>query len=141
MNRQLFKIIAWPRWSPSNTYTGSLNDALAALPAVQVQDLMKKQMLLNALTQRFDILHVHWFERAFWATSSRAVLRQTIYIAALALLLKVRGTRLVWTAHDPHPHASPLNRHLSEGWTRHLWSYYRRLLVSLVDGIILLSDS
>ena len=98
-------------------------------------------MVGRALTGRFDVLHIHWFERAFWAPSKARVLRQVAQVLAVSLLLKLRGTRVVWTAHDPEPHQSAFNHAVLNGWSRQLWRLYRAIMLSLLDGILLLSAS
>lgn len=58
--------------------------------------------LLNALGAR--ALHVHWPEHA---TNSKSIVRRlakaTIFLSEVALL-KLTGTRIIWTAHNSSPH-------------------------------------
>lgn len=137
-----FHILAWPRRSPTNVYTGALNDALEAKPGVRVSSLdVRRRMLVDAFLRRYDIVHVHWLERPFWPARKRELLRQVSYVLAVSLILRLRRTRFVWTAHDPQPHDSPMNAALTSGWTRWLWALYRPLMTSLVDGVLLLSES
>jgi beta-1,4-mannosyltransferase len=137
-----FRVIEWPRHSPSNTYPGALSTALAAQPGVEVVDLaMGPGMLRRVIRERFDILHIHWMERAFWAPSAAAVVRQAAHVTAVMLLAKARGVKIVWTVHDPQPHVSPLNRYVLTAWTRRLWKPYRNLVVRLLDGLLLLSST
>ena len=136
------RILAWPRDSPSNVYTGSLNAALERQDGVHVFALSyNKRAFASAVRARIDIIHMHWFERAFWAPDTRTFLRQVGYVVATTLALKARGARLVWTAHDPAPHQSPLNHRLFNGWTRLVWRAYHRLMLTMIDGVLLLSES
>lgn len=142
MRTKTLSVVAWPKSSPSNAYTGSLSAALAEHADVEVTDLgMGLGMLLQALTRRFDILHIHWLERAFWAPNRPRLLRQVVQILIVSALLKLRGAKIVWTAHDPTPHESGFNRSLFTGWTSRLWRLYRSVIAPRIDGIILLSAS
>lgn len=137
-----FRIVAWPRRSPTNRYTGALYDTIASRRGVEVTDLsMGLKMPARAAARRFDILHIHWLERAFWAPDRRRVLRQVAQVALVTLLLKARGARLVWTAHDPSPHAADINTALTQGWTARLWRAYRAMMIKRIDGVLLLSES
>lgn len=136
------RIIAWPRRSASNVYTGALNDALSQFPGVRVGGLgYSPRQFVRLAARPPDILHIHWLERAFWAPTRRAALMQAAHVAALVLVLRMRGTRVIWTAHDPQPHVSPLNRRLTDRATARAWAGYQKVLLSLIDGVMLLSAS
>lgn len=136
------RVVAWPRSSPSNAYTGSLNDALERNGGVTVSEFhYSNGALLRAMMNGADIIHMHWLERPFWAQSRRLAVRQAIYALAVMAALKARGGSLIWTAHDPQPHHSPINEWLFSGWTRPVWQCYRRLLLRMIDGVLLLSES
>jgi beta-1,4-mannosyltransferase len=134
--------MAWPRHSPSNAYTGSLNDTLERSGAIEVRTLRYGiKGVLDAVIRPVDVLHVHWFERAFWAPNGFSVLRQVVSVIAIAIATKARNGKIVWTVHDPQPHRSPLNNRLFGGWTGRLWKHYQRFLIPKVDGIFLMSAS
>ena len=84
-----------------NPYTWLLYTHLAEL-GVQVHDFSPTR----ALRGRYDVLHVHWPDKALNARwlAGRAVGAA----AALALIdiARARGARIVWTAHNAHPHES-----------------------------------
>ena len=142
LSRPNVRILAWPRRSPSNAYTGSLNDHVAAIDGVELTGLdMRPAMLLRAIVRRYDIFHIHWLERAFWAETDLRAVRQALHILAIATLLRLRGTKFVWTAHDPQPHDAKLNSRLRSGVAGRLWQPYRRYMQSLIDGVLLLSES
>jgi beta-1,4-mannosyltransferase len=131
--------MAWPRWSPSNAYTGALNDAVAR-SGVDVRPLnYGLKDLIKALVKPVDLLHVHWFERAFWGSSKSVVVYQVLLASLIAAAVKARGGKVVWTVHDPSPHRSPLNRRLFEGGIGWLWRIYQKFMVQKVDGIFLMS--
>lgn len=137
-----FRVLAWPNQSPSNVYTGALSGAIGRKPGVKVYGLkyswkqLAKLMLLPP-----HVMHVHWFERAYWAPNRRQALKQAFHVLATISALKLRGTKVVWTAHDPQPHRSPLNEWLFHPSTSKSWQSYERKTLSAVDGVLLMSAS
>lgn len=140
--RDKLSVLAWPRSSPSNVYTGSLYDALERVPGVEVQGLdYRWRKLAKLIAKPPKIFHIHWFERAFWAKTPFIVLKQAVFVSALTVLLSFRGTRLIWTAHDPEPHQSPLNKWLTDPRTSIVWRFYKWLMTRLTSGVLLMSRS
>jgi glycosyltransferase involved in cell wall biosynthesis len=85
---------------------------------------------LRAIFGRYNIFHLHWPEYYLVQSAPKAV------IGTLGLLLSImwsrlRGTRIVWTAHNLHSHR--LRYPKAEGW---FW----RALIPMVDGFIGLSE-
>lgn len=84
----------------------------------------------RAATGRWDIVHVHFPEHLvrFSGSAMTAMLDVAKVLLALAVA-RLRGARLVWTAHDLGPHEN------HRPW---LWAGYRRGFVHLVDRVITL---
>jgi glycosyltransferase involved in cell wall biosynthesis len=96
-----------------DSYTACFNGALRAL-GVEVLDADWSGRWLTERVRRGDILHLHWPSFLYTVPGSRlrswwGLLRFT----GLMLLLRARGARIVWTAHNLYPHdqgRTPLNR-------------------------------
>jgi glycosyltransferase involved in cell wall biosynthesis len=116
--------LAWPGLGAraKNPYTWLLYTHLAAL-GVRVRDFTPAR----ALGGGYDILHVHWPEKALNARSLPARLAGAV--AALAMLdaAHLHRARVIWTAHNAQPHES---RH------RRLEEWYWAAVVRRVDGVI-----
>jgi glycosyltransferase involved in cell wall biosynthesis len=69
------------------------------------------------------------------------MIRQIVHIWLVTHIMRLRGARMVWTAHDPEPHRSPINAALFHGWSGWLWRHYRRHMLKRVDGVLLMSES
>lgn len=140
--KQRLRILASPAFSnaKSNRYQSELYGEIAKSQDV-AEMFISPRGLLTALSRRADILHVHWLERAFWGRSQAKILPQVFWSVLTILILKARGTRFVWTAHDPVPHDMAENRKLQAGFYRVLWRLYRRLLVGSLNGVILLTET
>lgn len=131
------RILAWPASAPTNRYTGTL---YANMTGVVVDDFKPGLGTLRVmLRKRYDIFHIHWLERAFWREGHFQILRAVIITLLAVCLLKLKGTALVWTAHDPVPHELEANKFTRRGPFSLVWKVYRALLRRMLDGIILLS--
>jgi glycosyltransferase involved in cell wall biosynthesis len=118
------RVLAWPglRARAKNPYTWLLYTHLGAL-GVRVRDFTPAR----ALAGGYDLLHLHWPEKALnagWLAG-----RVAGAAAALAALeaARLHGARVVWTAHNAVPHES---RH--PALERRFWSAVLRR----VDGVI-----
>lgn len=123
------KVLASPasRNGLSNPYQWLLYGNVRQL-GVRVCEWTKR----DALVGKWDIVHIHWPEAALGRRPAvRALARARVYCAVLDWL-RLRGAKVVWTAHNLHPHER-VNRAL-EGW------FYNHLCTR-VDGAIHLSGS
>ncbi|HUQ15890.1 MAG TPA: glycosyltransferase [Gemmatimonadales bacterium] len=97
------QVLAWPGLGAraQNPYTWLLCSHLAAL-GVRIRDFTPAR----ALRGGYDVLHVHWPEKALNAESLLG--RVAGAGAALAILeaAHLHGARVVWTAHNALPHES-----------------------------------
>jgi glycosyltransferase involved in cell wall biosynthesis len=92
--------------------------------------------LWSALTTRYDVLHLHWLERAFWAHRPSALPKRLLLIFLIVGVVRVRGARFLWTVHDPRPHEMPSNRVLRRWPFSWLWRAFRTLVFCNLDGLV-----
>lgn len=121
------KILAWPKTSPSSTYFDIIYDRLDP-QRFQVDDFTPAR----ALRGRYDILHVHFPDKAVYFKSLRRTLPRLLAIGAIIALMKRRGTRLVWTVHNLESH---------ERWHPRLERWYNAGFTRAVDCCICLNAS
>jgi glycosyltransferase involved in cell wall biosynthesis len=118
------RVLAWPGLGAraKNPYTWLLCSHLAAL-GVRVSDFTPAR----ALRGGYDVLHVHWPDKALNAASLLG--RVAGAVAALMMLeaAHFHGARVAWTAHNARPHESRHPR--LEAW---FWS----AVVRRVDAVI-----
>jgi len=123
--RTTLRVLAWPGLAArrSNPYTWLLYSHLAPL-GVTVEEFTPGR----ALRGGYDLLHLHWPEKAM-SSAWPLPLRAAGAGLALAAVTAARrhGARVIWTAHNARPHES---RH--PGLERRFWS----ALVRRVDGVI-----
>lgn len=85
----------------------------------------------RALFGSWDIFHLHWPEY-YLATPPLKAAFGTLGLLFSVVWLRIRGTRIVWTAHNLHSH----NRRY-----RRIEHLYWRVLTPLLNGYIALSDA
>jgi beta-1,4-mannosyltransferase len=85
----------------------------------------------RALFGSWDIFHLHWPEYYLSTPPLKATIG-TIGLLLCVLWLRIRGTRIVWTAHNLHSHNLRYPR-----VERHFWA----VLIPLLHGCVALSDA
>ena len=125
------RILAFPR--RGSAYTECFYAALDSLGATVLEGVWAGRWLL-ANVERGDVVHLHWPSFHLGPPGERRLTRRAIAMLRFALLLalvRARGARLVWTAHNLYPHdggrASRMHR-----LTR--WLVTRLACVILVHG-------
>ncbi|WKK72468.1 hypothetical protein Q0F99_05835 [Rathayibacter oskolensis] len=112
----------------ANPYNARLYTAMTA-EGVLVRDLS----WFRLLTSRVDIVHLHWPDLTFLSGIRRyRVVARLVFFFGFLRVARLRGTRLIWTAHNVVSH--------EERATPFLRNWYRRLLTENLDAIICLSQ-
>lgn len=128
---QPIRVLAWPAYSnkDGNPYNSLL---YTAIEQVDEHVSVTEFRLRRALKTRYDILHLHWPELIFNSPRLGYALLVSLLWLILIPLLKIRGTKLVWTAHNSKEHDvyRPVLSKL-------MWLWF----VRRVDGLIVLSES
>jgi len=85
----------------------------------------------KAFTRRYDILHIHWPEYFIAHPSALKAIVGSVGTLLAMQWLRMRGTKIVWTAHNLHSHHGPRPR-----IERRFW----RAFVRHVDAFIAMSE-
>ncbi|GAB2464291.1 glycosyltransferase [Xylanimonas ulmi] len=129
MTRRPLVVEAEPafRTAHANPYNASLYRAVGRL-GVRVDDLSVRRLA----TRRVDVVHLHWPDLTFLSSHRplTVLLRLATFFGALRLA-RLRGTRLVWTAHNLASH--------EQRSTPALRALFRRLLLANLDGVLTLT--
>jgi beta-1,4-mannosyltransferase len=111
----------------ANPYNARLYTAMTA-EGVLVRDMSWFRLLAT----RVDIVHLHWPDLTFLSgVRQYRVVARLLFFFAFLKLARLRGTRLVWTAHNINSH--------EERSTPFLRAQYRKLLTRNLDAVICLS--
>ncbi|HKE95213.1 MAG TPA: glycosyltransferase [Povalibacter sp.] len=73
---------------------------------------------LNALSRRYDVLHLHWPDSHLVSGSWWTSLAKHARFAAAIGLMRLRGTRIVWMMHNLKPHDA---NHRLSAWLFPRW--------------------
>jgi beta-1,4-mannosyltransferase len=93
-----------PPQLPTNPYLDQLYGSMAA-PDIQVRRIRPRYAVPALLLGRGPrILHLHFFDELTQCPSKRETAVRSLLFLALLALLRLRGVRLVWTAHNLEPH-------------------------------------
>lgn len=112
----------------ANPYNARLYTAMTA-EGVLVRDLS----WLRLLVAKVDVVHLHWPDLTFLSGVRRyRIVARLVFFFAFLRVARLRGTRLIWTAHNVTSH--------EERGTPFLRNWYRRLLTGNLDAIVCLSE-
>ncbi|QHC60127.1 glycosyltransferase [Rathayibacter sp. VKM Ac-2760] len=112
----------------ANPYNARLYTAMTA-EGVLVRDLSWARLLLA----KVDVVHLHWPDLTFLSGIRRyRIVARLVFFFAFLRVARLRGTRLIWTAHNVASH--------EERATPFLRNWYRRLLTENLDAILCLSE-
>lgn len=112
----------------ANPYNARLYTEIQRL-GVQVRDLRFDQLL----TSPPDIVHLHWPELTFLSGHRQwRVIARLLFFFSLLRVARLRGTRLIWTAHNVGAH--------EQRSTATLRAWFRRWWCANVDGILSLTE-
>jgi beta-1,4-mannosyltransferase len=92
------RVLMFPKHG-DNPYLRSLCKSLE-LRGVQVEDFS----FGRALSQHYDVLHIHWPDLHLHARSSLRAMAKHARLALLFAFMRLRKTRIVWTLHNLKPH-------------------------------------
>ncbi len=116
------------RTAHANPYTAELARALQRR-GVEVHDLSYARVALG----KVDVVHLHWPDLTFLSGGRRIihVARLALFYSALAIARRVRGTVLVWTAHNVTSHEDRSSRRIRD--------LAQGLLLRNLDGVLALT--
>lgn len=135
----ILRVLAWPAMAVGNRYPQTL---YAHMPGVTADPYLPGWRTFVRLFGRpYDIFHIHWLESPFWRIGQLAIVRATIVTLLATIVVRLRGGRVIWTAHDPVPHQMKSNALLQRGIFGLLWRCYSALFLRMTDGVILLSET
>jgi glycosyltransferase involved in cell wall biosynthesis len=129
------EVLALPDYSLHNPYQWLLSTALARRGVrVTHSDGIGKVPVLGAVRAygRPDVVHLHWPDHFVQRTGAARSFAATIRFVAELAVLRVRGVRIVWTAHNLHAHDG---QHARVDWLAHA------LLSRVVQRVIVHSQA
>jgi beta-1,4-mannosyltransferase len=96
--RSPVRVLCFPKQG-GNAYLNQLSSHLEAA-GLQVDEFS----FPRAFTRRYDVLHIHWPETHLRSPSWWRALGKHLRLGLLFVLLRLRGTRIVWMLHNLRSH-------------------------------------
>jgi beta-1,4-mannosyltransferase len=95
------RVLAWPGRTKRghNVYTELLYNAVEDADVEIIEYSFK-----TALLTKVDIFHMHWPEWAIVVKRPAEAYGRLSALIVLLVVMRLRGTRVVWTVHNLHPH-------------------------------------
>ncbi len=123
------KVLAWPKQKnrAHNPYNFLLYQAIEKENVIVDEFSLKRAMKGN-----YDIIHIHWPEAFFIRPSFIKSFIDGAVFLALCAYMRIRGMKLVWTAHNIGGHEK---RHI------HMQKIFNRIFRSMVDLVLYLSQA
>ncbi|MDO8563874.1 MAG: glycosyltransferase [Nanoarchaeota archaeon] len=124
------KILAWPalKNKKDNPYNWLLYSNIKKLKNIEIEEFN----ISRALLRRYNLIHMHWPEYFLNKKNNLEVSFKLIAFCTLISLLKLKGTKIIWTAHNSSSHEK--NHLLLESL---FWKYF----IKNLDGYITLTQS
>lgn len=125
---QPLRVLAWPAFKGrGRSYVSLLYSAMVRQGTV-VHEFSPARLLRGG----YDVLHIHWPERALLHPNPLLGVVGSIGLIPLLHFARARGTRVLWTVHNLEPHEK-----------RRLWlqASFWKLFCDAIDGYIALSPS
>lgn len=124
------KILAWPalKNKKDNPYNWLLYSNIRKLNSMEIEEFS----IPRALLKKYKLMHMHWPEYFLDKRNTLEVLLKLIAFCTLISLIKLKGTKIIWTAHNSSSHEKkhPFLEYL-------FWRY----LLNNLDGYITLTQS
>lgn len=111
-SRRPLRVLVFPK-DGGNPFLRKFSAALEVRGA-QIDDFSFRRALIG----HYDVLHLHWPDSHLLSRSWWRALGKHARLAALGVLLRLRGTRIIWMLHNLKPHEKNhwLSRHLFALW-------------------------
>ena len=126
------RVLAWParKTAHTNPYQKLLYDAVEASGRAEIVEFSPATIFLGP---HMDVLHLHWPDSFLAVASGWRFWARYGYLRLMAVAARLRGTKLVWTAHNLR-RAGQGNAALIE---RLFWPWFLRR----IDGVIFMTEA
>ena len=114
------RILASPAFSNKkvNPYNALLYSNIKAITRAHTQNSVHEYSHKKAILEKFDIIHFHWPDGYINQKSMFKTLQRSILLTLILFIVKLKGSRIVWTVHNVSPHDAfhPAYSHFFMRW-------------------------
>ena len=100
------RILASPAFANKkiNPYNALLYSHIKALAQPQTKICVQEYSHKKALLEKYDIIHFHWPDGYINQKQMFKTIQRSILFCVIVLIVKLKGSNIVWTVHNAAPH-------------------------------------
>ncbi len=100
------RILASPAFSNKkiNPYNALLYSNINSLIRAHKKNTVQEYSHKKAMLEKYDIVHFHWPDGYINQKSIFKTLQRSLLLSIIVMVLKLKGSRIVWTVHNVAPH-------------------------------------
>lgn len=127
------RILASPAFSNKkvNPYNALLYSNIKAIKHSHFKSTVEEYSHWKALFEKFDIVHFHWPDGYINQKNIFKTLQRSLLLSFILMVVKLRGSKLVWTVHNVVPHDAFHPRYSA---------FFMRWFAKRCDGLIFMSE-
>jgi beta-1,4-mannosyltransferase len=127
------RILASPAFSNKkiNPYNALLYSQIKAMTRAHTKNSVHEYSHKKAIVEKFDITHFHWPDGYINQASMVKTLRRSLLLTFIVLLVKIKGSKVVWTVHNATPH---------DAFHPTYSQWYMRWFAKFCDGLIFMNE-
>lgn len=125
------RILASPAFANKkiNPYNALLYSNIKAI--TRSQNLVHEYSHKKAIFEKYDIVHFHWPDGYINHKSLFKAIQRALLLSLILLIVKIKGTRIVWTVHNVAPH---------DAFHPTYSQFFMRWFAKQCDGLIFMSE-
>lgn len=127
------RILASPAFANKkvNPYNALLYSNIKAITRAHTQNSVHEYSHKKAIFEKYDIVHFHWPDGYINNKSILKSIQRSFLLTLILLIVKLKGSRIVWTVHNVVPHDAFHPRYSQ---------FFMRWFARQCDGLIFMSE-
>ncbi|GGY74408.1 peptidase M14 [Cellvibrio zantedeschiae] len=127
------RILASPAFANKkvNPYNALLYSNMKAFTRAHTKNLVHEYSHKKAILEKFDIVHFHWPDGYINQKNIFKALQRSILLSFILMIVKLKGSKIVWTVHNVAPHDAFHPRYSQA---------FMRWFARQCDGLIFMSE-
>jgi len=127
------RILASPAFANKkiNPYNALLYSGIKAITRAHTKNSVHEYSHKKAIFEKFDIVHFHWPDGYINQKSIFKSMQRSLTLALILIIVKLKGTKIVWTVHNVAPHDA-----FHPKYSKHFMQWFARQC----DGLIFMNE-
>lgn len=127
------RILASPAFANKkvNPYNALLYSNIKSITRTHTKNSVHEYSHKKAILEKFDIIHFHWPDGYINQKSMLKALQRSFVLLLTLIIVKLKGSRIVWTVHNVAPH---------DAFHPTYAQFFMRWFAKRCDGLIFMSE-